>query len=160
MKPFLSSLLICFFTGYCCLGQVNDYPFSKLDIRDGLSNNQVNALFKDRKGFLWFCTASGLNRYDGYTCKVYRHNQADTFSLADDNVVGIYEGPEGKLWLRSQNEFNIYDPKTERFDRHPERFLNDLHFPSQGACQHRAGKGRLVFRVCGFGRLCIWQRRG
>jgi signal transduction histidine kinase/ligand-binding sensor domain-containing protein/DNA-binding NarL/FixJ family response regulator len=129
MKPFLANLLVCLFTGYYCLGQVNDYPFSKLDIRDGLSNNQVNAIYKDRKGFLWFGTASGLNRYDGYTCKVFKHNDQDTSSLIDDNIVKIYEGPEGKIWVKTLDELNIYDPKTEKFDRRPDRFLNDLHFP-------------------------------
>jgi signal transduction histidine kinase/ligand-binding sensor domain-containing protein/CheY-like chemotaxis protein/AraC-like DNA-binding protein len=131
MKPSLAAFVFSLFTGYYCLGQVNDYPFSKLDIRDGLSNNQVDAIYKDQKGFLWFGTSAGLNRYDGYTCKVFRHNALDTSSLNDDYVDRIYEGPEGKLWLNTLNEINIYDPKTEKFDRRPDRFLNDLHFPTR-----------------------------
>ena len=54
--------------------QNEHYNFSKLDTYTGLSNNQVNAILKDQDGFLWFGTMSGLNRYDGYSYRVFRKN--------------------------------------------------------------------------------------
>jgi ligand-binding sensor domain-containing protein len=49
--------------------QNNSYQFSHLDITNGLSDNQVNCIYKDEKGFMWFGTTSGLNRYDGISLK-------------------------------------------------------------------------------------------
>jgi ligand-binding sensor domain-containing protein len=46
--------------------QSNQFQFSHLDINGGLSHNDVTSIFKDKKGFMWFGTISGLNRYDGY----------------------------------------------------------------------------------------------
>ena len=72
---------LLFFAAVCLLaaGRVNaqsgHYQFSRLDIRDGLSNNAINCIYKDSKGFVWIGTGSGLNRYDGYTFKVYKHSR-------------------------------------------------------------------------------------
>jgi len=129
MKPFLTIGLTILLTALRCLGQVNDYTFSKLDTRDGLSNNLINTIYKDRKGFLWFGTLSGVNRYDGYTCKIFLHNDKDSTSIKDDNVTSIFEGPLGKLWMHSYGGISIYDPATERFDPHPERFFHEKHLP-------------------------------
>ena len=49
------------------------YLFKHLEVSDGLSNNSVNTIYKDRDGFMWFGTTTGLNRYDGYTFKIYQH---------------------------------------------------------------------------------------
>lgn len=48
-----------------------EIKFRTISTTDGLSNNHVNAVFRDSKGFMWFGTASGLNRYDGYSFKVF-----------------------------------------------------------------------------------------
>src|SRR5579862_6299003 len=92
-----------------------DYQFSRLDIADGLSNNAINCIYKDNKGFMWIGTGSGLNRYDGYTFKVYKHS-TDTTALSDDDITGIFEGPFGKLWVATLAGFNIYDPTQDRFE--------------------------------------------
>ncbi|MGX5690639.1 hybrid sensor histidine kinase/response regulator transcription factor [Arcticibacter tournemirensis] len=102
------------------------YQFSALNISQGLSHNQVNCIFKDRKGFMWFGTMSGLNRFDGYTFKVFRHVIKDSTSINDDNIINIQQGPENKLWVQTRMGFVIYDPVKERFDRRPELFLSRL----------------------------------
>src|SRR5690242_7492236 len=58
--------------------QSEPYNFYKLDTYDGLSHNQVTSILKDQDGFLWFATVSGLNRYDGYTCRIFRKNYNDS----------------------------------------------------------------------------------
>ncbi|HTI07113.1 MAG TPA: two-component regulator propeller domain-containing protein, partial [Puia sp.] len=110
-------------------GQYDPYRFARLDISQGLSHNEVNCLLRDEKGFLWIGTMSGLNRYDGYKFKVFRHDQSDTTSLNDDFIEKILEGPDHKLWVSTRNGFNIYDPLTEKFDRSPQRFLNSIQIP-------------------------------
>ncbi|MFI5137982.1 MAG: two-component regulator propeller domain-containing protein, partial [Sphingobacteriales bacterium] len=82
-------------------GQSSQYRFSHLDITNGLSHNQINCIFKDSEGFMWFGTASGLNRYDGYSFKVFKHNANDKNSLNDDYTSLIFEGPGKKLWMGS-----------------------------------------------------------
>ncbi|HWK06741.1 MAG TPA: two-component regulator propeller domain-containing protein [Puia sp.] len=138
-------LLALLLTVSCCLGQVNEYPFSKLDIRDGLSNNQVNTIYKDRRGFMWFGTQSGLTRYDGYTCKVFRHNDQDSLSLINDNISCLCEGPGERLWVFTISTINIYDPATERFDRRPGDFLRSIHLPEQKLVTILKTKGSFWF---------------
>ena len=71
--------------------QNGPYNFSKLTTNNGLSHNQINSILKDTDGFLWFGTTSGLNRYDGYSFKIYRKNPNDSASLSD-NSVGTKKG--------------------------------------------------------------------
>lgn len=134
---FVSLLLVCF----CGICQVKDFPFARLDIQDGLSDNHVNAVFKDSRGYLWFGTRSGLNRYDGYSFKVFRHDDVDPASLTDGNVQRIFEGPEDKLYIATvTGGINIYDPLTERFVPGTDTFLQARHLSRYGLVRIVHGK--------------------
>ena len=54
-------------------GQKIDYCFRTIDIRNGLSQNSVNKVFQDHIGFMWIGTKDGLNRYDGYSFRIYNN---------------------------------------------------------------------------------------
>src|SRR5450432_787918 len=95
---FFICLSICF-PAIGLFAQQGAFEFNRIDISQGLSNNQVRSILKDSKGFLWFATMSGLNRYDGYQFKVFRHNLRDSTSLSDDNILRIFDGPDNKLWV-------------------------------------------------------------
>jgi signal transduction histidine kinase/ligand-binding sensor domain-containing protein/DNA-binding response OmpR family regulator len=92
------------------------YQFSRVGINEGLSNNQINCILKDDKGFMWFGTMSGLNRYDGYSFKTFRHNLRDSTSISDNYIIGMFPGPDNKLWVNTRNGISIYDPLKESFD--------------------------------------------
>ena len=77
--------------------QSDDYNFYKLDNYTGLSHNQVNAILKDQDGFLWIGTMSGLNRFDGYSCRVFRKNYNDSSSVLDNSIQSLFELPDGKI---------------------------------------------------------------
>ncbi|HTE00363.1 MAG TPA: two-component regulator propeller domain-containing protein [Mucilaginibacter sp.] len=109
--------------------QNDQFQFSRLDLNNGLSHNQVNCIFKDSKGFIWFGTLSGLNKYDGYKFKVFKHSGSDTSSLNDDFIVSINEGPGHKLWVETRNGFNIYDPATEKFSHDISGYLRSIAIP-------------------------------
>jgi signal transduction histidine kinase/ligand-binding sensor domain-containing protein/DNA-binding response OmpR family regulator len=96
--------------------QGDQYNFSHLDITNGLSDNQVNSIYKDGKGFMWFGTTSGLSRYDGYKFRVFKHNAKDRNSLGENFVLGIDEGPDNKLWLFTHSGISIYNSTTESFN--------------------------------------------
>ncbi len=95
--------------------QKNAYQFSHLDITNGLSNNQVTTIYKDANGFMWFGTAAGLNRYDGYKFKLFKHDAGDVNSLTDNNITNICEGPEKTMWVFTHSGVSIYNPNTEKF---------------------------------------------
>jgi ligand-binding sensor domain-containing protein len=88
--------VVLLFQALAVFAQNEQYNFYKLDTYTGLSHNQVNAILKDQDGFLWFGTMSGLNRYDGYSCRVFRKNYKDSSSLLDNSIQSLYELPGGR----------------------------------------------------------------
>lgn len=128
MKRFIFILLIFLLSSRFSLAQT--YDFSRLDNEAGLSNNQVEAIFKDSKGFMWFATNSGLNRYDGHRFKIFKHDPNDTTSIVSDKITGIQEDEDGYLWLRIGNHvYDIYNPKTESFSHNINSFLRAKKLP-------------------------------
>ncbi len=87
MRFFISVILLLL--SLALFPQTEPYNFSKLDIFSGLSHNQVNTILKDPEGFLWFGTMSGLDRYNGYSFKVYRSNPDVSSSLVDKRLLRI-----------------------------------------------------------------------
>lgn len=73
---------------------------------------------------MWFGTLSGLNRYDGYKFKVFKHSANDSTSINDDNILNIQSGPHRKLWVTTRAGYVIYDPEKETFDRKPQKYLD------------------------------------
>jgi len=107
--------------------------FQHLETGAGLSNSRISYIYKDHKGFMWFATKSGLNRYDGTDFKIFWYNENDSNSVGDNSVKGIFELPEAKLaMLISNGEMNIYDPVTEKLDRNYKKYFRRWHLPERG----------------------------
>lgn len=106
-------LLLLWVWMVCFSAASHDYMFKHLEVKDGLSNNQVNAIYKDSNGFMWFGTASGLNRYDGYNIKIYRSQKDDEKSLPDSYVEDIQEDASGNLWIRTGSGYAIYNSASD-----------------------------------------------
>ena len=100
---------------------VPEMKFRRLDTRNGLSNSQVNCVFRDSHGFVWIGTAYGLNRYDGYRVKTFFSNMRDTTTMRDNYTDQIMEDWKGLLWLKQGMNYCVYDPVTEKFERNPNR---------------------------------------
>ena len=91
-----------------------------LDVKQGLSQGGVMCTFQDLQGFMWFGTQDGLNRYDGYSFTVYRHDPADPRTLDDSWIVSIAETPDGTLFVGTgagQGTLNRFDRLSETFSR-------------------------------------------
>src|SRR5476651_171636 len=73
--------------------------FEHITDKDGLSNNSVKCIYKDKDGFLWFGTQDGLNRYDGSAFKIYRHDKNDSTSISGNPVDYITDDGHGNLWI-------------------------------------------------------------
>ncbi|GHV51471.1 hybrid sensor histidine kinase/response regulator [Bacteroidia bacterium] len=101
------------------------YKFNRVEAMKGLSNSEIKCIYKDRTGFLWFGTPSGLNRYDGYEIITYKQDLTDeSDNLSNNNIERIQEAFDGKLWIKTRLGYTIYDPSMERFiDNAPELFV-------------------------------------
>lgn len=119
MRKQIYILTIIFIVVFRCNANANigDIKFRRLDTTDGLSNSQVNYVFKDSRGFMWFATASGLDRYDGFRFKTFYSQQNNIHSLLDNNVDNILEDADGYLWIHTSRGYCVFNPMTETFER-------------------------------------------
>ncbi len=95
-----------------------DFKFQHFTSANGLSQRSVMAIIQDRKGYLWFGTRDGLNKFDGNKFIVYRHDLNNPNSLSNNNIHAIYEDSYGNLWIGTQIGLNKYNPKTDQFIRY------------------------------------------
>jgi ligand-binding sensor domain-containing protein/signal transduction histidine kinase len=105
---------------------VRDLKFTHLTTNDGLSQSYVTAILQDRRGFMWFATRDGLNRYDGNTFLVYKNNPNDPGSLSSNFIQDLMEDERGYLWIATNTGVNKFDPTTERVTR----YLHDPKNPN------------------------------
>jgi len=89
--------------------------FRALTPDDGLSSSRVQSIVQDSRGFMWFGTTKGLNRYDGYSFTVYRHRAGDSTSLAGNDALTIYEDSQKTLWVGSPAGLSRYDRERDAF---------------------------------------------
>ncbi|HEX7846376.1 MAG TPA: two-component regulator propeller domain-containing protein, partial [Chitinophagaceae bacterium] len=90
--------------------------FQPLTINDGLSQGMINQIIQDRYGFMWFATKDGLNRYDGYHFKIYRHDTEDTSSIASSFVQALFEDSKGRIWAgTSSGCVDYFDHASGKF---------------------------------------------
>ena len=92
------------------------HRFVNFNIEEGLSQSTAATILQDRNGYIWVGTQDGLNRFDGYTFKVFRNNPKDSTSLSDNFIRSLKEDSKGNLWVgTNEGGLNLYDSKTESF---------------------------------------------
>src|SRR5688500_4452756 len=79
--------------------RAQDYKFNHISVEQGLSQTVVNCIMQDQQGFMWFGTQEGLNRYDGYTFKIYKRDPTDSNSLANNFIYTVYQAKDGIIWI-------------------------------------------------------------
>jgi len=96
--------------------QSENLRFGHLSVEQGLSQSTVYSVLQDRRGFMWFGTQDGLNRYDGYDFTVYKPVDGQPDSLGHHFVHVVVEDPQGYLWVGTDSEgVDRYDPVQQRF---------------------------------------------
>jgi signal transduction histidine kinase/ligand-binding sensor domain-containing protein len=109
-------LLFCFFGGISGLYAQKQYSkFDYLTVDDGLSSNRIRCIFKDSKDYLWIGTDVGLDKFDSYEVKKYRHDDKTTGTISSDILTCIYEDKWKNLWFGTYNGLNLYNPASNNF---------------------------------------------
>ncbi|MBN8825706.1 MULTISPECIES: two-component regulator propeller domain-containing protein [unclassified Spirosoma] len=94
--------------------------FEHLTTADGLSQSTVWAIVQDKKGFVWMATSDGLNRYDGYSFKVFRRQPGQKNSLPISNIAALYADQHNTIWVGPRNNgLCRLRPDGETFDHFP-----------------------------------------
>ena len=91
------------------------FYFRHYQVENGLSNNATICSLQDNKGFLWFGTKDGLDRFDGYSFKVFRNLPNDTSSIGSNFIHCLYEDVKGNLWVGTEKGLYKYNAITESF---------------------------------------------
>ncbi|MFL9482826.1 two-component regulator propeller domain-containing protein [Chitinophagaceae bacterium LWZ2-11] len=98
--------------------------FKKISIEQGLSNSTIECIFQDSKGFIWFGTRDGLNRFDGREMKVYRNNPTDTSSISDSYIKCIFEAKDRSLWVGTMAGLNKLNADKGSFTHYKQPLVN------------------------------------
>lgn len=89
--------------------------FNHLGVKDGLSSNEITCILKDQKGFMWFGTTSGLNRFDGYEFSRYKPGDIDSF-FVEEGISDLVETADGKIWITYYDgKIGVYEPSIDCF---------------------------------------------
>jgi ligand-binding sensor domain-containing protein/serine phosphatase RsbU (regulator of sigma subunit) len=97
-------------------GYAQELKFTRISSEEGLSQVAVNCIMQDRRGFMWFGTQDGLNRYDGYTITVFNHDPGDSNSLSGNFINCLLEDREGMIWIGTKQEgITCYNPLVNKF---------------------------------------------
>ena len=125
-------ILALFTLNLLCLsilqGQDEYVRFKRITIDDGLSLSSVYNIYQDSKGFMWFGTEDGLNKYDGRSITVYGATTDQHYILANKWIELVYEDRAGMIWLGSRGGLTMYNPRKGIFNtlRHDPNSLLSL----------------------------------
>ena len=89
--------------------------FKHLQVEHGLSSNVTSCILQDRRGFLWFGTDAGLNRYDGFQIKTYKDEGDHKNDLSNGVIKCLFEDKQGRIWIGTERGLNCYIPEIDQF---------------------------------------------
>lgn len=110
-KIFLSLFLITTFFYKIC-GQTQPI-FQKIDEAQGLSSSRITGIIKESNGFIWISTQNGLNRFDGFSVKIYNKQNSN---IESNDISSLYLDSKNRIWLTTYGSgLNLYDKKNDKF---------------------------------------------
>lgn len=154
-------VLACFFITIFCQAQSVEehYYFKNLSIRNGLSQNTVNAILQDRKGFMWLGTKDGLNRYDGLSFRKFKHDAANPRSIGNSFITSLYEDFNGNIWVGTDAGVYIYYPEKEAFEEFDCQSLEKTRIEHSVSMIAGDKQGRVWIAVEAQGMFCYDARQ-
>jgi len=115
----INSLMTCL-----AYADIQDYRYQKafkvqrLSLADGLSQSVVKDVIQDSDGYVWLATEDGLNRFDSYEFKTFRHDHRNDNSLHENWVVSLIEEPGYGIWVGTVSGLSFYNPVDQSFTDH------------------------------------------
>jgi ligand-binding sensor domain-containing protein/signal transduction histidine kinase len=91
------------------------YYFRHYQVENGLSNNTVHCCLQDKHGFIWMGTKDGLDRFDGYSFKVFQHDEDDSTSIGSNFLKSIYQDKDAVIYVGTNNGLYRYNDSVENF---------------------------------------------
>lgn len=123
---------IIFALSICMISEAGErLHFNNISTEAGLSNKMVLCIAQDNQGFMWFGTAEGLNRFDGYDFRIFRHIPGDTTSVNVSWITCLTMTRSGQMWVGTEKGINIYNAAKQTFERYhaindPKNLLGNL----------------------------------
>ncbi len=114
----LFSINILFLLSFSLKAQEQSVIFEKISMKDGLSHNNVNCIYQDHKGFIWFGTDDGLNKYDGHKIVKYKFDIQNDNSISGNVIHCITEDADNNLWIGTLNGLNRFVREKDHFVRY------------------------------------------
>ncbi len=103
---------------------------SSYSIHNGLSGNGITTIFQDSKGYIWIGTDDGLNRFDGYTFTVYRHQFNEKSSIGGNFIRCLTEDVNGNIWIGTLHDgLSMWDRNTKKFINFNSKKKDQFYFP-------------------------------
>jgi signal transduction histidine kinase/ligand-binding sensor domain-containing protein/DNA-binding response OmpR family regulator len=97
------------------LGHAQNRRFSFQSLKPGISHQTVQKILMDQKGFMWFGTQDGLNKFDGSNFVIYENIPGDTCSLSNNTITALYEDKNGTIWIGTTNGLSLYNREKDNF---------------------------------------------
>lgn len=88
---------------------IENFNFKNITIEDGLSQSTVKTIYQDSRGYIWVGTDAGLNKYNGYEFKQYKHDEYNKNSISDNYIIDIAEDKNGRIWISTINGLTRID---------------------------------------------------
>ena len=138
MKNLVLLIVIIIQSSFTAYSKIDNYKINYYKTDQGLSQNNVECIFRDSRGFIWIGTHYGLNRFDGYSFITYHKNNS---TISDGYINAITEDNNGNLWIATRNGINLFDFQHETFKqfkynpKNPEKsitnnYINTILFDS------------------------------
>jgi ligand-binding sensor domain-containing protein len=97
----------------------DNYYFKQYQVENGLSNNIVTCCIQDTHGFIWIGTRDGLNRFDGYSFRIFRDTEVGSKPIGNNWILSLAIDSKGVLWVGTYMGIFKYNEKEENFDLIP-----------------------------------------
>lgn len=111
----IALLLVCGFSFENIAQPIHDKIIKRYSIKDGLSQAVVNSISQDDKGWMWFATDDGLNRFDGYSFTIFKFDKSGPNQFHDNFVQRLFRDSEGRLWVSSRRGLYRFDLSTQKW---------------------------------------------
>lgn len=117
----LKYILFLILAGFALNSYSQKIRFKQISNEEGLSTNYVTSIIQDDKGFMWFGTQDGLNKYDGHNITIFKNDPTTQNSLSSSEITCLKQIRPDLIVIGTRDGINFFNPITLKFTR-----LNNL----------------------------------